>query len=143
MVRQFKTSGAQGALMSMGIAGTMAAVVCGSYELAQCGFTTNASPSRSLDQSRETAYRSGLIWTGAIPTRDDDQLGLGMTVVKFSEARGAGFHYDDEVCVESYYMIRALKWLKVKPDVQYIVHPGGIAGQSNALALTLQILADF
>jgi porin len=84
----------------------------------------------------------GLAWTGAVPGRDDDVLGLGASWVKFSDRGGAGFTEDGELAVELFYKMRLLKWLSVKPDLQYIQHPGGERGRDDAWVGTLRIVMD-
>jgi porin len=98
-----------------------------------------ANPAISL---AEHHVGGGLVWTGAIPSRDDDQIGLGADWVGFTHAEGADLDRDSELVIESYYKIRALKWLSIKPDLQYVMHPGG-SDERDALALALQIVADF
>jgi porin len=97
-----------------------------------------ANPEVSL---AEHHVGGGLTWTGAIPSRDDDQIGLGATWVGLTDANGANLSHDDELVIEGYYKIRALKWLSIKPDVQYVVNP--VNGHGDSLELTLQIVADF
>ena len=65
----------------------------------------------------------GVRWQGAIPTRDDDVLGLGVFNVYFSEK--AGFKKRYETAIELFYKAQLTGWLAVQPDMQYIVNPGG------------------
>jgi len=74
----------------------------------------------------------GLQWTGAIPARDADVMGLGAFNVYFSDQ--AGFAESYETAFEFFYKAQLFGWMAVKPDIQYIVNPGG-TGNGNALAL--------
>jgi hypothetical protein len=85
---------------------------------------------------------AGLIWTEATPTRDDDQMGLGVSWVQFTDSPGAELSGHEWV-VEVYYRIRVSKWLSVKPDIQYVADPGGAGGPADAMTFTLQVVADF
>ena len=84
----------------------------------------------------------GLRWTGAIPTRDNDSIGLGMSCGQFSNVREAGYTEDWELTVETFYRIQVTPWLHISPDLQYIIHPGG-QGLPNALAGILRLEMSF
>ena len=45
---------------------------------------------------------------------------------------------DGEVAVEWTYRAVLTPWFAVQPDVQYVIHPGGIAPPENALVLGLR-----
>lgn len=72
----------------------------------------------------ENYYGGGVQWIGAIPSRDDDVLGLGVFHVDFSD--DGGFAEDSETAYELFYKIQVCPWISVKPEVQYIVNPGGM-----------------
>ena len=74
----------------------------------------------------------GLRWKGALPSRDDDVMGLGVFTVNFSDQ--AGFKEHSETAIELFYKLQLTGWLAMQPDIQYIANPGG-AGNRNALAL--------
>jgi hypothetical protein len=86
----------------------------------------------------------GLIWIGALPGRDEDQIGVGPSYVHFSDkAQKAGIYADDhELSMSMFYKFQATPWLSVKPDLQYIRHPGG-AGLDDAVVGTLRVEALF
>lgn len=69
----------------------------------------------------------GVTWAGGIEGRDRDVVGLMLSYVHFSDvARAAGtFSEDYELAVEVFYNIGITPWLSVKPDLQYVVNPGG------------------
>ncbi len=81
---------------------------------------------------------AGVNWIGPIPTRDDDATGLGVTLVKFTDDAGAGFTDDYETAYEVFYKAQIMPWLAVKPDIQYIINPGG-AGLKDALVGTVRV----
>jgi carbohydrate-selective porin OprB len=84
----------------------------------------------------------GLAWTGPIPSRQTDVLGLGTTYVRLSDEPGAGFDQRDELAVEMFYKLQVLKWLSVKLDFQYVHNPGGLREIRDALVATLRVQAD-
>lgn len=88
------------------------------------------------DRSEANHYIGGGVqWIGAIPSRDEDILGLGVFHVIFSEE--AGFAQDGETACELFYKIQATGWMSLKPELQYIANPGGV-GNDDALALGLR-----
>lgn len=87
-----------------------------------------------------TAYLGvGAVYTGLIPKRDEDKLGLAVATAfngnKFKRAAiAAGARADSvEVNVELSYHAQITPWLAVQPDVQYIVNPGTDPTVKNAL----------
>ena len=82
----------------------------------------------------------GIAWTGPIPGRAEDVLGVGVQIVLFSNA----FHprHEYEASYEAFYRVQLRPWLAIKPDLQYIANPGG-RGTSDALAFTLRFEAHF
>jgi porin len=86
----------------------------------------------------------GITWAGGIDGRDKDVVGLMASYVHFSDvARAAGSSTEDyELAVELFYNIGLTPWLSLKPDLQYIVNPGG-AGLDDALVGTLRIEIAF
>ena len=82
----------------------------------------------------------GVKWIGAISTRDDDVIGLGIFHIDFSDE--AGLVDNGETAVELFYKYQALGWMSLKPEVQYITNPGGV-GADDALALGVRIEISF
>ena len=66
---------------------------------------------------------AGMAWTGAIPTRDADVVGTGVTYAHFSD--DAGFAGDGETTIEAFYRVQVTPWFSIKPDLQYILDPSG------------------
>jgi porin len=89
---------------------------------------------------------AALTWTGMVPDRSIDELGLGATYAHFSN--GAGTRDDFELAVETFYRIRFSQFVSLKPDLQYIIHPSGSGevGQpvrNNALVASLRLEVSF
>lgn len=84
----------------------------------------------------------GLTWRGAIPGRDDDVIGLGASLVTFSDEPGADFDDDYELNIETFYKIQLTPYLGVTFDLQHISNPGG-AGLRDALMGTLRLEVAF
>jgi porin len=82
----------------------------------------------------------GLTWSGLIPSRDDDAIGVGVSYSHFPG--GAGFVDNGELVVEGYYKLAVTKYLTVKADLQYIKDPGG-AGLPDALAALVRVQVAF
>jgi len=85
---------------------------------------------------------AGVVWTGAIPGRDDDVMGLGVTSVLLSDEAGSGFTDNTETAFELFYRLQITPFLSIKPDLQYIVNPGG-AGADDVTAATLRLELNF
>lgn len=76
-----------------------------------------------------------------LPERED-ALGLGLSWAGFSEASGAGFGADSETALELFYGFRLVPGVRLKPDIQYVVDPGGDAALDDAWILTLRMTAS-
>jgi porin len=81
----------------------------------------------------------GLSWTGLLPSRDEDVLGLGASYVRFSDEPGAGLVEPDELTLEAFYKLQLTSSCSVKPDLQYIIHPGGAGDDALVGALRLEL----
>ena len=76
-------------------------------------------------------------WKGALPGRDDDTLGLGVTFLRHGSAArgldrdaagyGGGFTAlrGNETVLEAPYQMQLASWWQLQPSVQYINRPGG------------------
>ncbi len=82
----------------------------------------------------------GLAWTGALPNRPDDILGVGVQAIHFGDAYRADCRF--ETSYEVFYRIQIAPWMAIKPDLQYISNPGG-RGTADAVAVTLRIEMHF
>ncbi len=92
---------------------------------------------------------AGLVYTGLIPTRDADKLGLSFAYAQMSDylqgkaaeagLSGASF----EGVAELTYSIRVAPAIALQPDLQYILHPGGTQRYGNALVVGARAVVDF
>jgi len=84
---------------------------------------------------------AGLVYTGLLPERHDDQLGLSaanaFTGGPFRAAqRAAGEPLTAaESVVELTYRVQLATWLFVQPDFQCVIHPSAVAGLDAGWAL--------
>lgn len=83
----------------------------------------------------------GIVWTGALPGRTADTLGLAFSTVVLSKENEA-FTESNETAIELFYGWQVRQWLTVKPDLQYIINPGG-EGLDDALVATLRVIVSF
>ncbi|HEX4087054.1 MAG TPA: carbohydrate porin [Chthoniobacteraceae bacterium] len=81
----------------------------------------------------------GIVWRGFLPGRDTDEIGFGPQCAWLS--RDANLKYPYELMFEWFYQVNPTSWSTLKPDLQYIVHPGG--QYANALVGTLQLALQF
>ena len=87
-------------------------------------------------------YTGGAIrYTGLIPGRDADQIGLGVAAVHNGKFMQETMQADDprtEIAIEFSAAIELTPWWILHPDVQFIIHPGTAADVQNALLLGLR-----
>ncbi|MGC9260443.1 MAG: carbohydrate porin [Phycisphaerae bacterium] len=81
----------------------------------------------------------GLRWRGPIPGRIDDNTGIAATWAHLSPYAQTPYNY--ELAIEGFYTAQVTPWLSIQPDLQYIIHPGGI--YQNALVATVQVAIQF
>ena len=91
----------------------------------------------------------GFAYTGLIPSRDADKLGLSCGYAQMSDYLqnkvsesglcGASF----ESVAELTYSIRLAPAIALQPDLQYILHPGGTQQYGNALVVGVRAVVDF
>lgn len=86
----------------------------------------------------ETHLGMGAQWTNAF-TSKRDRLGLGFTRAGLSGAPGAGFTEDSETAFELFYGFELAPWVRAKPDLQYVVNPGGDARLADAWIATFRV----
>ena len=88
---------------------------------------------------------AGLVYIGLIPGRDKDEIGAAVARVGFGAgARAAGQAVGDRIAgsetdLEATYRLAFRDWLNLQPDVQYVIHPGGVAGRSPAFVVGLRL----
>ena len=104
---------------------------------ARFGFADEAvNPIRSF-------WSAGAQYTGLLPGRDADVLGIGLARGRTSDAPGAGFTAAHETVAEIYYNIEVTPWLHVSPHVQYVADPGGLREVPDAVVAGVRIQATF
>jgi len=89
----------------------------------------------------EFYFDTGLAYTGLIPTRDNDQIGLAVAYGNLSPPQANVFlsrgssNAGYELLLESTYSAIVNKWLSIQPDLQYVIHPGATGALGNALVV--------
>jgi porin len=87
----------------------------------------------------------GLLYTGLVPGRDRDVLGLYALYGHFSPdlERSQVAHHEPgmehEAILELNYQYNVTSWLYVQPDVQGVLRPSGTGHVPDALVLAVQI----
>ena len=92
---------------------------------------------------------AGLVYTGLIPARDKDKLGVAFAYAQLGRGLtgqagaqgvpGAGF----EAVAELTYSIHMAPAVALQPDLQYVLHPGGTREYGNALVVGFRAVVDF
>lgn len=89
-------------------------------------------------------WGGGLTYTG-VGGREEDEIGLavaaGVQSSRYLRARrlaGSPVHRS-ETAFELTYSFQVASWLRLQPDIQYILHPGMTSGRQNALLLGTRI----
>ncbi len=87
----------------------------------------------------------GLSYTGPIPGRGEDVLGMGAwQAVSSGRFRDrVAPDADRETGLELYYAIALLPWLVVTPALQVIAHPGGFEDADDAVLAALRVRVAF
>lgn len=73
----------------------------------------------------------GLVYAGTFKGRKNDQIGLSFAAAEFgdryrrSQALSGKPTGPREIVIEAGYLAQLAPWLRVQPDVQYVVYPGG------------------
>jgi len=86
-------------------------------------------------------FDAGLVYTGLIPGRDNDQLGAAIAYGKLSNGARDSLASDGaidpgyEIALEFTYMFEITPWWSFQPDLQVILHPGATRDLGNALVV--------
>jgi porin len=102
------------------------------------------------DTTRFAGYvGGGIVYTGLFPFREQDQLGFAVAAAR----NGNGFERaaendgmqtkNFETALEWTYRLQLTPWLALQPDIQYVIHPGGIAGRNAAVVAGLRYEVRF
>ena len=104
-----------------------------------------------LGRADETVNRfgdyqaAGLVYTGLLPGRDEDVLGLGISSVDNGDdfvdlVRGEGGLVErSETVIELTYHAQVLPWLSVQPSVQYSMDPATDPAIDDHLAVAIRL----
>lgn len=84
----------------------------------------------------------GVNWTGPLDYRREDALGFCILHANLSNRAGAGTPADETV-FELLYKLQLTPAISIKPDLQYILNPGGAAGEDDALVAMLRFEVMF
>jgi len=86
-------------------------------------------------------FDTGITYTGLIPTRDADQIGIAFAYAQLTNgarqnlelegSRGVGA----EMVLEFTYQAAITPWLSIQPDAQFIINPGGTQDFGNAFVI--------
>lgn len=135
--------------------------------------TVDGDASRGLTISANTSFydrattpidsyqKVSLVYTGPFDARPTDTLGFGVARLHASNLylrnakaanEASGLSYDDadyvpeqhtEYNVELNYGVQVTHWLNVRPNLQYIAHPGGVREVQNGVVAGLQVQSTF
>jgi len=164
----FLAANGQPLVLSPGVPALMESSESGWYAMAQQQVTTvHGDASRGLtlfanfvQADRDTATIDqliivGLFYTGPLNARPQDDIGfaVGRTHVNNNVAQGQQLQNanglgpvaveSSEYPVELYYTFYIGNWLSLRPNIQYIVHPGGTSQNDNVLVLGLKAGVKF
>lgn len=84
----------------------------------------------------------GLVLKGTLPDRREDEAGVMLSRIFFSDAPGSGFDAD-ETTLEFFYRIRVTPFVHLTPDVQWIANPSGDRSIDNAVVGAVRLEVDF
>ncbi len=88
---------------------------------------------------------AGLVYTGLLPGRDQDQAGVAISRAGFGDgARAAADRAGvslagAETIFEATYRCGVTDWLAIQPDLQYVIHPGGNSALGNAVVAGVRL----
>lgn len=92
---------------------------------------------------------TGARYTGLIPGRDDDKVGLGFIYSDNSYSSSQAYQtlngrsLSGEATVELDYQYNPTPWFSLQPDTQFIIDPGGDSTRSLIVVLGLRTIVRF
>ncbi|MBM4060466.1 MAG: carbohydrate porin [Planctomycetes bacterium] len=81
-----------------------------------------------------STFTCGVAWTGALAHRDHDVFGVAIHHADLSDDPAAGTP-DDETVFEVLYKVAVTPAISLKPDLQYVLNPGGGGADDSLVAL--------
>jgi len=99
----------------------------------------------------DNQFTAGLTYAGPLPGRPDDAFGLAVGRTHYNSRAAAALlaatpgveRPGSEYPIEAFYSIQATPWWDVRPDVQYIVHPGGYASARDEVQIGVRTDVKF
>jgi porin len=94
-------------------------------------------------------FDTGLVYTGLIPTRDEDQVGVGFVYAQLTDGARRTLELDGsrgvgaEMVLEFTYKAILTPWLYIQPDAQFIINPGATQDLRNAFVLGGRVSINF
>lgn len=70
-------------------------------------------------------FSTGAMYTGAIPARNSDEIGLAVTYMSVSDKLKSDGLTKNQTNFELFYKVNLTPWLYVQPDVQWLRNVGG------------------
>jgi porin len=81
---------------------------------------------------------AGLVYTGLVPGRDQDCVGLGVAHARLPSWAGRG---PAETDIELLYRVTPWRWLTLQPSFHWLLRPGGRG--PNAVVVGLRVETEF
>ena len=91
--------------------------------------------------SFDSFISGGMQYTGLLPEREEDKLGIGFAYGNTNDKGAFSANYEN--VVEAYYNAELTPWLRVTPDVQWVSNPGGADAGGDALICGLRAQVTF
>lgn len=79
----------------------------------------------------------GLAWSSPAGYRQPS-AGIGISRASLSRAEDSGFSASSETAVELYYGFEPFRWVRLKPDLQWVKNPGGDASRPDLWVATIR-----
>ncbi len=95
---------------------------------------------RAANNRMDYSSLGGLLATGLIPSRPDDQIGLAYNWVHISALANLPKPY--ELGFEAFYSFNFPRGISITPDLQYFIHDGG-GVHPDALMATIRLTLSF
>jgi len=92
---------------------------------------------------------AGLSYTGLIPGRDNDTIGIAFAYAQLSSsaerqiAADTGGATNAEMVLEATYQCQLTPWLSLQPDLQFVIQPGADRNLGNAFVLGMRAAVTF
>lgn len=66
-----------------------------------------------------------------------------VSTVFFTDEPAAGYTDDTETNIEAFYKLYATPFFSIKPDLQYIINPGGAGDVEDAIVAAVRVEVSF